>query len=464
MNMKKLLSGSNMKPVDKYSIEYIGIPSAVLMERAAFGVYKNIERMLKNESRVLVICGVGNNGADGIALARILMTSDFNINADVFVVGDEGKATEEFKQQSDILFNRLHGNKINMPASEDKYDIIIDAVFGIGLKRNVEGEYAKLIQNVNKRRENDNSYVVSVDVPSGINADTGEVMGTAVFADMTVTFGTKKTGIVLYPGTEYAGKVFVENIGFPKEAFEQNFPEDFYFTESDLTKVPSRKSHTNKGSYGKVLVVAGSKGIYGAAYLSAKSVFRSGAGMVKIITAKENREALNKMLPEAMIETYGISDFNIENYRRQLDWADVIIVGPGIGMGDYQKDLVKEALKTKKPIVIDADALNTISSDKKLCDFYHEKCVVTPHMMEMSRLINGSIDKIKGKLPEIAGTYAKENGIVCVLKDARTIVADKSEKRYYNMSGNDGMATAGSGDVLTGVIAGLMAQGLDVFT
>lgn len=467
--MERVISGTDMKLVDRYTIEEIKIPSLVLMERAAYEIYVGIKNLINHDHNIIIVCGVGNNGADGLALARILITEDIKANIAIMVLGDEDNATDEFKLQREILFDKLKCDKISVSDCAERsdifehYDIIIDAIFGIGLKRDVKGKYAAVIDSINTARKNKGVYTVSIDAPSGIDTDTGAVMGTAVNADMTVTFGVNKKGLILYPGAEYAGKVIVKNIGFPQDSFDRGFQYGFYYTKTDLRRIPERCSYSNKGTYGKILVIAGSKDMCGAAYMSAKSAFRTGAGLVKIFTVDENKETLQKMLPEAIISTYNKDNPDMETYKSQLDFADVIIIGPGMGTGSYQCDLVREVLNTKKPVVVDADALNNISLNDDLRMFYHEKCIITPHVGEMSRLTHIPVNGIKTDLQRTAEEYAAENGIVCVLKDARTVISDRNKNIYFNMSGNNGMATAGSGDVLTGIIAGLAAAGADIY-
>ena len=277
--MRYAVKAEEMKQIDLYSIEQIGLPSVVLMERAALTVAFNIENIATKEGKILVVCGTGNNGGDGIAIARILHQKGYKV--DFIILGDMDKLTEESKLQLFIAKNL--GMCICSKFLPNEYNIIVDAIFGIGLKKDIEGEYQKVIESMN----DSDAYIVSGDVPSGVDATTGKIKNIAVEADLTVTFGENKLGLILFPGSSYAGKVVVEDIGFPKEAFDAISPKYHYFEKDDLKRIPKRYSYSNKGSYGKVLIIAGSTNMTGAAYLSAKAAYHMGCGLVKVLTSNE---------------------------------------------------------------------------------------------------------------------------------------------------------------------------------
>ncbi|NLZ81845.1 MAG: NAD(P)H-hydrate dehydratase [Clostridiales bacterium] len=463
--MQYLVSGTKMKEIDKITILEIGIPSMVLMERAALFVSKEVEDKTSSSDRILCLCGIGNNGADGIAAARILSTKGRKV--DVCVLGDSRKATEEWKSQFEVI------KKMNIPVINiidnftvvDKtflrsYNFIIDAIYGIGINRPLEGVYKSTIDVINES----GIYVIAVDIPSGINADTGKVMGTGIVADQTITFGYKKIGITLYPGALYAGEIKVCDIGFLKQTLNKVGAEAFTYEESDLAKIPRRDPYGNKGTFGKVLVIAGSKNMSGAAYFAGKAAYKMGAGLVGILSSEVNRAILQTKLPEAILTTYEGNEL-LEEHTKAIEWADVIIIGPGLGKSNMAKELVTYVLKdTNVPLVIDADGLNIISENTKLKESLSNRCIITPHLGEMTRLAGLTIDEIRLDIVDCARTYASQNNIVCVLKDARTIVASQERQMYINTNGNSGMATGGSGDVLTGIIAGLLAMGLECFT
>lgn len=461
--MKPLVTKNEMKRVDGYSIETIGIPSAVLMEKAAMSVAEAVrDYCLRKEysypqQKILVVCGTGNNGGDGVAVARIL--NEWGFLASVLLLGEETKATEETKYQLSIA-RRLEV-EIQHETDFNEYTIIVDAIFGIGLSREITGNYREVIEKINQTK----SWVCSVDIPSGIHADTGAVMGVAVKADLTVTFGIKKIGMVLYPGCDYANRVIVADIGFPKKAVESVCPKVFYLEPEDKKMLPERKKDSNKGMYGRVLIIGGSKDMSGACYLSAKATYRTGAGLVKIMTEETNRIILQTQLPEALLATYKIEDgLDLkETVLKELNWATVIVIGPGLGTKKHAEELLKTVLEhALVPVIIDADAINLLAQNQYLKELFQsknrgEQFIFTPHLKEMSRLSGDSIDKIKANLVSYGMEYAKKEKICLVLKDARTIISD-GVVAYINCSGNNGMSTGGSGDVLTGIIAGLLAQ------
>lgn len=459
--MRYLVSGSQMKQIDRHAIETIGIPSMVLMERAAMAVAAEAESLAKKDDRIWSVCGTGNNGADGIAAARMLHGKGYRVS--VLLCGDPGHGTEEYGRQLQIA------RGLDVPIIEfhdfipGSCDIIIDGVFGVGLSRNIEGEYLEVLRMLMSREARE---VIAIDIPSGIHSDNGQVMGAALQATVTVTFGYEKLGTVLYPGRAYAGRVLVADIGFPQVSLLQAGAEIFTYGVEDLGRIPKRPAYSNKGSFGKVLLVAGAENMSGAAYLSGLAAYRMGAGLVKIFTVESNRPILQEQLPEAVIETYRPEDAweRPEAFKGQIgaacDWASVIILGPGLGQAAYTRPLVQEILEhAYVPIVIDADALNVIAANPELTQYYTENIIVTPHLGEMSRLTGKTIGQIQESLIDTAVEYSGRYGITCVLKDAVTVVTGKEGQIYLNSSGNSAMAKAGSGDVLTGAVAGLLAQG-----
>ncbi len=456
--MQYLLDGSQMKAVDRYHIETLGIPSLSLMERAAQAAASEAERLLPGGGKVLVLCGAGNNGADGLAAARMLSFHGYTVRAVLF--GDPARATEEWKVQFGIL------KKLGVPADTadglseygiEEADLILDALFGIGLRRPLEGAFYEAVLAVNRAA----CPVVSVDIPSGIDAGTGQILGAAVKASVTVTFGYEKLGMVLYPGAAYCGKRVLADIGFTSPPWLTDTGTVRAFLPGEPGILPERRSDGNKGTFGKVLIAAGSPGMCGAAYMSALSAYRTGAGLVRIYTAKENVPVLQTLLPEAVVTSYDSRRIEEAEPEKALDWADVLVVGPGLSTEPYAKVLLTRLLQARrgKPAVLDADALNLLAADGELLSFLDDRCIVTPHIGEMARLTGKTAGELKAGPVEAAKEFQEAHGAVCVLKDARTVVA--SEKGIYvNLSGNDGMATGGSGDVLSGILGGLLAGGL----
>ena len=460
--MKYILNAAQMKRADQRMIQEMGIPSMVLMERAALQTVMAIKEKELDLSKVLIVCGSGNNGGDGFAIARILMEEGYQ--PDVVFVGNMKSRSEETILQMQILTNL--GIQVGNSLPKKEYSVIIDAVFGIGLCRNIEGRYQEIIEMMNAYT----GYKVAVDIASGVSADDGKILGVAFKADLTVTFAYAKAGQIFFPGKLYSGEVTVRDIGIWNPHLGEE--EDVYFTleKSDVKKkMPARIPDSNKGSYGRVLLIAGSKGMSGAAYLSAKAAYLTGAGLVRIYTEESNRQILQQLLPEAVMTTYSVEDEQpLKELPELLNWANVICLGCGLGMSDLSKELVKEVLRiNNKPCVIDADGLNIISEYNKIEKKYLiEKggsYIFTPHMKEMSRLTGSDVSEIKENRYQILKAFINEYPVACALKDSRTLVMKKGEQCFLNTSGNAAMAKAGSGDVLAGIIAGLLAQQMNVY-
>lgn len=458
--MRYLVTAQEMKQYDKNTIEYLGIPGPVLMERAALAaedLLKERFEAVKERTKVLIFAGTGNNGGDGLALARLLAADGYT--ADVRIVGNPEKATEQWKGQWQTL--QHFPVKTDSNTQADEYNVIVDALFGVGLSRPVEGIYAEAVEEMNAAE----GFKLALDVPSGICSDTGRVLGCAFCADATITFGFCKRGLVMYPGADYAGRVRIANVGIGPESFLGQKPE-MYTYEKGEKKLPGRAASGNKGTFGKALLIAGSNGMAGAAILAARAAYRTGAGMVKVITAEENRQILQQGIPEAL---YG----SCRQLSESLEWADVIAIGPGIGREEQAVQCLKTVVeKSRKPLVLDADALNLLAeeSGEALVEKLHiqgaegRTIILTPHVGELARLLKRSIPECKQELPACARVLSDRFRGVAVTKDARTVVCREQGEYYLNTTGNSGMATAGSGDVLTGVILGLLAQGADAFS
>lgn len=476
--MEYVLSASEMKSCDAAAIEKYGIASMVLMERAALETARIIIDRYGSGIYAGIAAGSGNNGGDGIAIARIL--SERGIRVEINLVGDEKKLTAETKAQLDTA--KLLGIPVKHGLGHATgYDVIIDALFGIGLARKIEGRYKVAVDMINAS----NAKVVSVDIASGINADTGNIMGCAVKADITVTFQYRKLGHILADGAEYSGDVVCVPIGIPDITVREGRLGAFTYTEAKIDlKLPQRKPTGNKGTFGKVLLIAGSKNMGGACLLSALSAFRTGAGMVRVFTAAENRDILLKNIPETIISTYAddgsqrLSEMEYNILRDGMEWADVIAAGPGLSTSDKATDIVRFAISAgRKPLVLDADALNIISENNELLSLFERErendklqdgggirsVVMTPHIGEFARLAKIPVSEIKKDMLTAVRGFAQKYGVTLACKDAHTIVSKLGEREYINSSGNDGMATAGAGDALTGIIAGLMAQGMSGF-
>lgn len=463
-----LVTAFEMKRYDTNTIEQIGIPSLVLMERAALVTVEELrKRCADKRAKVLVVAGCGNNGGDGLAIGRLLMLQGYRV--DFVLIGNRAKCSRETAVQIEILSK--YGMSMKDAIEGAEYDIVIDALFGIGLSREVTGVYASCIETINRME----SFVCSVDIPSGICADDGSILGCAVKADLTVTYGFYKLGQMLYEAADYCGTVVCREMGINEHSFLGAMPHWYTLREeSGETLLPVRNAGGNKGTFGKVLVIAGSSQACGAAVLAARSAFRIGVGMVKTVTAADNREIFLQAVPESMLLTYQETETEEEREKfrtalqEALDWADVILIGPGIGTKDKARELLVKCLTDSRlPIVIDADGLNLLAKDRKLQELAvsagrsGRTIVLTPHLGEFARLYGCSVVQAKEHLLQYPMELAEHMQAVIVCKDARTVVTAPGVKEHYlNTSGNDGMATAGSGDVLAGMIAGLLAQNM----
>lgn len=447
--MKQIVTAGQMKEMDNATIENMGVPAMVLMERAALAV---VEELKKNFClmRTLVVCGSGNNGGDGMAVARILHNEGYDVS--IFLAGKESSFTESAKTQWNIV------NNYKVPVvnnfETDEYTTIVDAVFGVGLSRDISGVYKDWIMQINASR----IPVLAVDIPSGIDADDGTVRGAAVKARQTVTFAYGKCGLYLYPGADYAGDVTVRDVGIYGKRRDTVLLVD----EEVKNWLPARPANGNKGTFGKVLICAGSKNMCGAAYFAAKAALLSGAGMVRIFTEECNRVILQQLFPEAMLTTWEAKEENVlERLKAAEDWADAVLVGPGIGMGSEAVRITEYLWKerTEKPLIADADALNILSGNPKWINEGSRPRIVTPHVGEMARLLQTSIPELKKEIRTRIQNFQKAAGVITILKDACTWI-ETDQRTYLYAGGNSGMATAGSGDILAGLITGLTVQNI----
>lgn len=474
-----LVTASEMKQYDTNTIEKFRMPSLILMERAALVTVEEIQKAWGNRPcRVLAAAGCGNNGGDGLAIGRLLMLEGYDVT--FVLIGAQDKCSEETKRQVQIV--QEYSAQIFSTIQNGEYDIVIDAVFGVGLSRPVEGICRDAIRWIN----HSGARVCSVDIPSGIRADTGEVMGDAVHADLTVTYGFRKLGHMLYPGTIYTGELICRQMGINERSFLGDTPYWYTHIGHESRLLPPRRPDGNKGTFGKTLLITGNDQIAGAAMMAAKSAFRIGVGMVKVVTAVENRESLLQFVPEAMLLTYTKSiscgkDTDSTGQREcadkqaficelkdALQWADSILIGPGIGTGMWAHELLKVCIEENSlPMVIDADGLNLLAQDKELQKSMADRkdqgriIILTPHLGEFARLYGCSVEQVKSGLTDYPRQLSNRLHCIVVCKDARSVVVWHGGRHgYLNTTGNAGMATAGSGDVLAGIVAGLLAQNM----
>lgn len=446
--MKYLYTNQQAKEIDTHAIQTVGMSGAVLMEKAAMSAAAVITARESKKKHILSVCGTGNNGGDGIATARIL--HEMGYMTAVTVLGQTERMTEETKKQLEIAIGCQVPVLPLSSIEEQHFDVMIDGIFGIGLSRNVEGVYKQIIHDMNES----GSDIYSLDIPSGIHGTNGFVMGEAVRARCTITFGVNKLGLTLFPGCEYAGEVIVADIGFPNVSVQSIVSPFYHYELNDLPSlIPFRPARSHKGTFGKILVVAGCETMSGACFLAAKAAYTAGAGLVRVISTDNNRDVLLSALPEILFSS-----------RKQLaegmEWADAILIGPGLGLTEEAEEMLRFLLEhSPVPTVIDGDGIRICS---KITDRLTDNFILTPHVKEMSYLTGMSVRELQQDIVETTREGAEQWGCILVQKDAKTVVSDGKEC-YINLSGNSGMATGGSGDVLAGIIAGLLGQGMEPF-
>ena len=453
--MRYLPDGVQMKRADEYTIRNIGVPSVVLMERAALQTVAVMQSRKVDVSRALVVCGSGNNGGDGFAVARLL--AEAGEEPEILFAGREGSLSEECRLQKEIA--QKMGIKIYTEQPEKEYTVIIDAIFGVGLSREITGRYLEVIEWMNSRR----CSKVAIDIPSGVCARTGKILGTAFRAELTVAMACVKAGCEWFPGKEYAGRTISVPIGIDTAQFGTDPDVCVTFDRADISRMlPPRRPDSHKGTYGKVLMITGSSGMAGAAYLSAKAAYSVGAGLVQIYTHEDNRAVLQQLLPEAIISCY--RDYNEEQLKKLTGWADVVCIGCGLGRSETAARMLGYIMEcTDKPCVVDADGLNLLSENMELLERAKAPLILTPHMKEMSRLAGCDVRTLKDRRMDILKAFGDRYPAVCVLKDSRTAVYETGRHPFVNLAGNSAMAKGGAGDVLAGVITGLLAQGMGCY-
>jgi len=450
--MKSIVTAKEMKSFDEATINKHKVPAMVLMERAAMAVVDIATANYPEANRIYVLAGPGNNGGDGVAIARLLHIKGYDVKA--IVIGNPDKFSSQLKEQIEIASSYNVPLVFGFDSKEaDGADLYIDAMFGIGLTRGIEGEFATAATFLNESGK----PVVAVDIPSGFDTDCGRILGdVAVKCDYTVTFAFLKKGLVLGDCKKSIGKIYVADVGIYGET-DYNAK---LLEEDVLSIIPERPLTANKGTCGKVLVIAGSESIYGACYLSAKAALVAGSGLVKIYTHVNNINSIQQALPEAMY--LGYDKFDKEELLQQMAWADVILIGPGLGQSEVSEDILKTVLEnTKVTTVIDADGVNLAAKhlDKLQQAAAKASIILTPHLKEMERLSGVKVADINYNMEEVAKEFSKKNKCTLILKNFTTVISD-GDKIFYCISGNQALATPGSGDVLAGIVSSLAGQGL----
>lgn len=450
-----IMSKKNCSNIDKQTIDEYNMPGIILMENAAEQIFRNI-RTLGN--RYIIFCGNGNNGADGLAIGRKLIFDNKDV---LFILLKPRKnPTEEFQ----VNFNILKSLKVNMMIIDDidkldeiqhlieDFPIVIDSIFGIGLDRKLNDFYFKIIDIIN----NSNKKIIAVDVPSGLDADSGRPLGSAVKAHITYTVEVIKKGFIEYSALEYLGDLKVIQIGIPENVKQAN-DENIYVLsrESYSNKLIKRKIYGHKGNYGRAVLVAGSIGCLGAARLATESCIRSGAGLTTLITSSEGRKLLSGSLVEGMLATFEDN----EKVKYLLSKADAVAFGPGIKEDEESMKILEEIIiDSPSSIIIDAGGINLLSKNKKCLCSVKDKVILTPHPGEMARLIGKDISYVEKNRIECSRAFAKQYKCIVLLKGYNTVITD-GKNVFINKTGNSKMASGGMGDTLTGIITALVAQG-----
>jgi NAD(P)H-hydrate epimerase len=460
----KIATVDEMRFMDRYAIEKLGIAEEILMENAGIAAVNVLQNKIGiSDKKFVIFCGSGNNGGDGLVVARLLHSNSGHVK--VFLLGDINKYKGAAKSNLAIIARLpVEVIKLEKAAIAQKdiahCDTVIDAIWGTGLDRPVAGLAAEVIALINKSKKK----VLSLDIPSGINGNTGEIMGAAVKADYTVTFGLPKIGNVLYPGYEFGGELFVSHISFPRSLTEDN---DLKIATNDYIALPKRSAEAYKGSTGDVLFVAGAANYYGAPYFAAMSFLKSGGGYARLasprsvvpVIAKRGREIV--YLPQEETETGSIALKNKNTLLAAAEKVDMVVIGPGLSLQEETVRLVKELTAAiKVPLLIDGDGLTAIAENPEILCRRKAPTILTPHMGEMARLTGVSAMEISGNKIAVLRETTERLKATIVLKGAHSLIGTSGGNVYINLSGNAGMATAGSGDVLTGCIAAMYGMGL----
>lgn len=458
----KFSGSKEMKAMDTHAIEVVGIPSDTLMRRAAFGAVEAAKEMLRGKNgKTLIFCGSGNNGGDGIAMAAYLREAGLPV--DCVMVGNREKMTGDSWIMEQWLCS-IGGTLLDYDETADYFvdcDLIVDALFGTGLSRSISGKYEALIEKINTS----GIPVLACDIPSGISADTGEILGCAVKADVTVTFNLPKTGQLLPPGTEYVGRLTVHDIGIPQESKDTvEFAGEYVTEEMVCSWLPEMKLESHKGDNGKILLLCGSRGYTGAAALAARGALRTGTGLVYLGVPDAVYPILAAKLDEPVVfplPSNGNGRFGrmaVPDIQDNLQDKDAVLIGPGIGRCYDTEAIVDAVLENAKcPMVLDADGINVLQGHIDRLDRAAAPVVLTPHEGEFRRLGG----ELSGGRMAGAKALAEKTGAVVVLKGYRTITAAPDGRIYVNSTGNPGMATGGSGDVLSGILTCLLGQGME---
>jgi len=473
--MQMIASAQEMRQCDEEAIKGYGITGLILMENAARGTADAMQEFIPSlpGKNVLIICGKGNNGGDGFALARHLIERGSSVT--VAAVSPVSRLKGDARVNAEIIqkMSRTDSSgKLTLITSVTRqkleelidFDVIVDAILGTGFAGKLKPRIAALVEWMNSRK----CTRVAIDIPSGVNTDNGSAEGVAVHAHLTCTMGLIKTGMLFSPGRDYSGAIKKIDIQIPPEVYRRSKIKTFYVDKSDVrTAFPKRPLDAHKYQLGKVFILAGSTGLTGAAALSSSSALRSGAGAVVLGIPESLNHMMEKKLTEVMTIPLADDGSGVlhssawDRIKQQCEWADVIAAGPGLSRTKNIETIIEKLVReTDKPLILDADALNVLSGKDSLLSKRKAPTIITPHTGEFTRLSGIDSETLINERLTVVRRYARMRKITVLLKGGPSIVASKDGKLYINSTGNPGMATAGAGDVLTGVIAGLWAQGM----
>jgi hydroxyethylthiazole kinase-like uncharacterized protein yjeF len=443
---RAIYTEAQVRALDRFAIDRANIPSYTLMTRAGEGALRVLRSCWPAAERVLVLCGPGNNGGDGYVLARAALEQRLLVT--VVTLADPS-ALQGDAQRACADFQAAGGEIVSWSEARlNDVDVVVDAIFGVGLRRAIEGEMAGCIRALNAS----NAHVLSLDIPSGLATDTGHILGEAVRAERTVAFLGLKLGFYLGEGPNCTGTVMCDPLDVPEEVFAAVQPAALRIDEEILARtLPRRRRTTHKGQQGHVLLIGGGTGMAGAARLAGEAALRVGSGLVTVATCPENTAAITAGRPELICR--GVT--RAEELRPLIERADVVAIGPGLGQDDWSRAMANGVRDCEKPMVLDADALNLLALSPRL----HANWILTPHPGEAGRLIGSNAGAVQADRLSAARQIIERYGGVVVLKGAGTLVVDAQSPPYICDRGNPGMASPGMGDVLTGVIAGVLAQG-----
>ncbi|RMG57373.1 MAG: NAD(P)H-hydrate dehydratase [Deltaproteobacteria bacterium] len=474
--MRCVLTGREMAEVDRYTIEVLGIPGIVLMENAGRETALIIDRKLREMGMdregapVTVVCGKGNNGGDGFVVARYLTFYGYDVVVHLLgskeeVKGDAKTALAAYENTcADVI---EHEEIIDRALEADLTEsvVVVDAIFGTGLSKEVTGIHLEAIQLINDY----SPFTVSVDIPSGVDSNTGKIMGDCVEADLTVTFNFWKVGHVVTPGCTYCGEIILADVGFPPDSFNVAKPGVWLVEDLDLFYwLEEREPDFHKGDAGRVFVVGGSKGMTGAVVMACEGALAAGSGLIYAVVPSSLNDIFEVKMTEQLtipVDDGGKGHFLKESAEEVIEYlkrAHAVAVGPGLSWRNDTAELVYELVRrVTVPMVIDADGINVISENPDVLLEKKADIILTPHEMEMARLLRKDVEDISGNRVEAAREAARRWGVIVLLKGYRTIIASPKGRVFVNPTGNPYMATGGMGDVLTGIILSYLGQGLD---